>query len=159
MPGSYSRDLRERVIDAVEHEGMSRRAVARRFGVSESSAIKWVQRYRRTGARGPVGTGGHRRSVLKPHRDWLMAALAEKPDITLEVLSRRLAAERGVRADTSMLSRFFRKEGTSFKKRRSTRASRTGPTSPAAASSGASTRIGSIRVGSSSSTRHGARPT
>src|SRR3546814_15321638 len=115
MPGSYSQDLWDRVIDAVERDGLSRRAAARRFGVSESSAIKWVQRYRRTGARGPVGTGGHRRSVLEPHRNWLMAVLAEEPDITLEALSRRLAAELGVRADTSMLSRFFRKEGFRFR--------------------------------------------
>ena len=159
MPASYSRDLRDRVIDAVEVEGMSRRAAARRFGVSEASAIKWVQRYLRTGARGPVGTGGHRRSVLEPHRDWLMAALAEKPDITLDALSRRLLAERGLRADTSMLSRFFRKSGISFKKRRSTRASRTARTWPGAAPSGASTRAGSIPAGSSSSTKPGRRPT
>ena len=31
--------------------GMSRRAAARRFGVSESSAIKWVQRFERSGSR------------------------------------------------------------------------------------------------------------
>jgi transposase len=37
-------DLRNRVIDAVEKEGMSRRAAARRFGVSDSAAIKWLQR-------------------------------------------------------------------------------------------------------------------
>ena len=55
----YSRDLRDRVIDAVEVEDMSRRAAARRFGVSESAAIKWVRRFRRTGKRTPSGTGGH----------------------------------------------------------------------------------------------------
>jgi transposase len=125
MAKAYSQDLRDRVIGAVEEEGMSRRAAAAQFGVGESSAIKWVQRYRRTGERGPVGTGGHRRSKLKPERDWLLAVLADDPDITLEALSGRLAAERRVRADTSMLSRFFRREGISFKKRRSTPASRT----------------------------------
>src|SRR5215472_12345672 len=56
-------------------------------------AIKWVERYRETGSRKPVGTGGHRPSVPKPHRDFLVAARAEQPDITLEALSRRLAAE------------------------------------------------------------------
>jgi len=116
MPSSYSQDLRDRVIDAVEREGMSRRAAARRFGVSESSAIKWVQRYRRTGERGPVGKGGHRRSVLEPEQAWLEATVKATPDLTLEALSRRLLAERGVRADTSMLSRFFRRIGISFKK-------------------------------------------
>lgn len=95
---------------------MSRRGAARRFGISDSAAIKWLQRYRKTGERTPVGTGGHRRSVLRPHRGFLEAVLAETPDITLEALSRRLLAERGARADTSMLSRFFRREGISFKK-------------------------------------------
>ena len=38
MASSYSQDLRDRVIGAVEKEGMSCRA-ALRFGVSESSAI------------------------------------------------------------------------------------------------------------------------
>lgn len=132
MASSYSQDLRERVIDAVELEGMRRRAAARRFGVSAATAIKWVQRYRRTGERGPVGSGGHRRSVLAPHRAWLEATLKLEPDITLQALSRRLA-ERGVRADTSMLSRFFRREGISFKKnpaRQRARPARRRPPSP-----------------------------
>ncbi len=128
MAKAYAQDLRDRVIAAVEEEGMSRRGAAARFGVSVSSAIKWLQRRRLTGERGPVGTGGHRPSKLKPERDWLLAVIAEDPDITLDALSRRLAAERNVRADTSMLSRFFRREGISFKKRRFTPASRTGRT-------------------------------
>jgi transposase len=117
MGSSYSQDLRDRVIDAVEKEGMSRRAAAQRFGVSESAAVKWLRRFRDTGVRTPVGTGGHRPSALKPHRAFLDAALADKPDTTLDALCRRLAAELGVEADTSMLSRFFQREGISFKKR------------------------------------------
>ena len=50
MAGAYSQDLRDRVINAVVVEGMSRRAAAARFGVSGSSAIKWVERVER-GAR------------------------------------------------------------------------------------------------------------
>lgn len=99
MASSYSQDLRDRVIDAVEKEGMSRRAAAFRFGVSESSAIKWVRRWRLTGSRAPAGTGGHRPSALKPHLEFLKGVLAE----------------RSVKADTSMLSRFFRREGITFK--------------------------------------------
>jgi hypothetical protein len=58
MASSYSQDLRGRVIDAVEKEGMSRRAAGLPFGVSESSAIKSVRRWRLTGSRAPAGTGG-----------------------------------------------------------------------------------------------------
>ena len=51
-------------------------------------------------------------------QDFLEAARAEKSDITLQALCDRLhrAAERGVKADTSMMSRFFRKIGVTVKK-------------------------------------------
>jgi transposase len=65
MARSYLQDLRDRVIAAVVQEGMSCRAAARRSGISESAAVKWVQHYRKTGRRTPIGTGGHRPSVLK----------------------------------------------------------------------------------------------
>ena len=125
MAGAYSQDLRDRVIDAVEKEGLSRRAAARRFGVSDSAAVKWLQRYEDSGSRKPVGTGGHRPSKLKPHRDFIVAALKDKPDLTLEALGRHLLAQRGVRADTSMLSRFLRREKITHKKRHWWRASGT----------------------------------
>ena len=128
MGRAYSQDLRDRVIDAVETEGMSCRSASRRFGVSESSAIKWLQRYRKTGQRRPVGTGGHRPSVLAPHRDFLEVVRLEQPDITLQALCDRLAGERGVKADTGMMSRFFRREGITVKKRPSRRRSATART-------------------------------
>ena len=77
MAKAYSQDLRDRVIDAVTGAGMKCREAGRRFGVGASTAIKWVERYRETGSRRPVGTGGHRPSVLKPHRDFLVAVRAE----------------------------------------------------------------------------------
>jgi transposase len=116
VPKAYSQDLRERVIDAVERGEMSRRAAARRFGVSESVAVKWLERLEREGSRKPVGRGGHRASKLMPHREFLEAARAEKSDITLRSLCDRLLAERGVKADSGMLSRFFRRIGITFKK-------------------------------------------
>ena len=124
MPKPYSQDLRDRVIDAVERGGMRCRAAARRYEISESVAIKWLDRYRRDGSRQPVGHGGHRPSTLMPHRDFLEAARAEKPDGTLRELCDRLWSERGIRADTSMMSRFFRRIGVTLKKRRSLRGSR-----------------------------------
>jgi len=117
-------DLRDRVIDAVERGEMSRRAAARGYAISESVAIKWLERVERDGSREPVGHGGHRASKLMAHRDFLQAARTEKTDATLQALCDRLSAERGVKADTSMMSRFFRKIGVTFKKRPSSRASR-----------------------------------
>jgi transposase len=51
MPKPYSQDLRDRVIDAVERGKMSRRAAARRYEISESVAIKWLERVERHGSR------------------------------------------------------------------------------------------------------------
>ena len=123
MAKGYSQDLRERVINAVALEGMSCRGAAERFGLSDSAAIKWLQRLHESGLRTALGTGGHRPSVIKPHRDLIEAALAEKPDMTLQALCDRLFAERGVKADTSMMSRFLHREGITFKKRHWSRAS------------------------------------
>ncbi|HEY1885192.1 MAG TPA: IS630 family transposase [Roseiarcus sp.] len=116
MPKPYSQDLRDRVIDAVERGGMSRRAAARRYEISESVAIKWLERVERDGSREPVGHGGHRVSKLTPHRGFLEAVRTEKPDLTLQALCERLLSDRGVKADTSMMSRFFRRIGVTLKK-------------------------------------------
>jgi transposase-like protein len=50
MAKAYSQDLRDRVIDAVERGEMSRRAAARRYEISESVAIKWLERVERDGS-------------------------------------------------------------------------------------------------------------
>jgi transposase len=119
-----SRIRKTRVIDAVKRGEMSRRAAARRYAISESVAVKWLERVERDGSREPVGHGGHRASKLMPHRAFLEAARAEKSDVTLQVLCDRLSAERGVKADTSMMSRFFRRIGVTIKKRPLSHASR-----------------------------------
>jgi transposase len=65
MPKPYSQDLRDRVIDAAERGGMSRRAAARRYEISESVAIKWLERVERDGSRKPVGHLGRRRGFVR----------------------------------------------------------------------------------------------
>jgi transposase-like protein len=44
MPRPYSIDLRQRVVAAVEQDGLSRHEAAARFGVAVSTAIIWVAR-------------------------------------------------------------------------------------------------------------------
>ncbi len=41
MARAYSLDLRERVISAVSHDGMSCRAAARHFGIGEAPHGRW----------------------------------------------------------------------------------------------------------------------
>ena len=56
MGRAYSMDLRERVVAAVTHEGLSRRQAAARFGVSDSTAINWLKRVATTGSVAPGQT-------------------------------------------------------------------------------------------------------
>jgi putative transposase len=116
MVKPYSRDLRLRVIAAVEEDDLSCHEAARRYRISSSSAIKWLRAYRRTGRTRPRPMGGDRRSVLKPEKSWLQRLIEREADLTLAAVAARLLTERGVKADVPMLSRFFRAEGLSFKK-------------------------------------------
>lgn len=114
MPKAYSNDLRERVVRAVE-AGQSCRSAALRFGVSPSSAIKWMERWRSRGDVSPGSSRGRIRSPLHPHRSWLLGLVAAQPDLTLAEIQHRLAG-RGVTVGLGSIWRFFAREGIRFKK-------------------------------------------
>jgi len=112
-------DLRERVVAAVERDGLSRHEAAARFGVAASSAIKWVRRFRETGSVAPGQIGGHKPRILRgEHRDWLLERATR--DFTLRGLVAELA-ERGVKVDYRSVWEFVHAEGLSFKKKRAAR--------------------------------------
>ena len=115
MARAYSLDLRQRVVDAVVNGG-SCREVASRFGVSPSSVVKWTQRFRATGSAAAHSMGGRRPYALAGHRDWLLARLAQRPDVTLRGLVDELAAQ-GVVVSYYAVWHFFEHEGISFKKK------------------------------------------
>ena len=117
MGKPYTMDLRTRVVEAVEIEGMSRRQAAARFGVGESTAINWLKRVRTTGSVEPGQMGGHKPKTLSgKHRDWLLARCRER-DFTLRGLVKELA-ERGVKVDYRSVWAFVHAEGLTHKKRR-----------------------------------------
>lgn len=119
MAKALSMDLRERVVAAVLRDGMSARRAAVRFGVSESSAIKWVRRQRQTGSVAPSKMGGYKPRLLSGElRDWLLERA--RRDFTLRGLVAELG-ERGVSVDYVQVWRFVHAEGLSFKKKRPAR--------------------------------------
>jgi transposase len=113
MARAYSLDLRQRVVAAVE-DGTTRRAVADIFGISPASVVKWSQRFRASGT--AAAKGGKRPFALAEQRDWLLARIAEKPDVTLRALVTELA-ERNVKVSLYAVWHFLDKEGISFKKK------------------------------------------
>jgi len=128
MGHCLSNDLRMRVVSEVE-KGSSRRAAAARFGVSVSSAIRWVQAFRKKGTSEAKPQGGDRRSKrIEAHRVFILKTVANRKDVTLAELQ-ELLAKRGARFGLGTLWRFFDRHGITLKKRRRMRASSNAPMS------------------------------
>lgn len=115
MARPYSQDLRDRVVGSVA-SGRTCRATAALFGVSVASVVKWSQRWRSTGSAAAKQMGGWKQLMLLAEREWLLARLVEKPDLTLRGLVAELA-EHGRPASYGAVWRFFRREGITFKKK------------------------------------------
>ena len=116
MGKSYSSDLRDRVVAFVT-DGSSRRAAARRLGVSESFSVKLMQRVVKLGSAAPARQGrppGN--GKLAAYETFLIGIVQEHPDITMPELSARLKAEHGVEAQPASLSRFLCRRGFTYKK-------------------------------------------
>ena len=117
MAKPYSIDLRERVVGAVERDGLTRHQAAERFGVGISTAIEWVRRFRETGSVAPGQMGGHKpRAIRDEHEVWLRERIAEGT-FTLRGLVGEFA-ERGLKVDYRSVWNFVHDEGLSFKKNR-----------------------------------------
>src|SRR5258705_7518056 len=104
MPKSYSADLRERVIEAVEM-GASRHEAAERFEVSVSSAVKWLQRWRGSRSTAPKSRGGSV-SPLEKCAERVLTMIVEHPDLTLMETVAELRRRR-IYTSKSALSRVF----------------------------------------------------
>ena len=116
MARPYSRDLRERVVRAVEG-GLSCRRTASVFGVGIATVIDWVAVWRESGRVSAKPMGGDHNSRLKGERAWLLERIEAVPDLTLEEIRAELAA-RDIRVGYGTVWRFFATEGISFKKNR-----------------------------------------
>jgi transposase len=131
MPAAFSQDLRDKVLHACDR-GVPTAHVADVFGVS-ASWVRRVKQVRREQQRtAPLPMGGKR--FQKIDRVKLAELVAVKPDATLRELREAL----GVVCAISAIDKALRQLKLSFKKRRSTRLNKTGPTLRFAAQSGSS---------------------
>jgi transposase len=110
--------------------------------VSAATGVRWAQAWRATGTIKPGKVGGHRRSLLENERAWLLGRIEQKKDLTLHELLAELREGRGVVVCCDTLWRFLRRHDKTYKKRRSSRRSKTGPMSSAAATAGAGSSAG-----------------
>lgn len=135
MAKAYDRDLRVRVVEAIE-DGATGEAAAERFGIGKSTAGAWARLKRDTGDVTPGKQGQPVGSKLDAHADFILALVAAQADITLAEIVARLEAERGMRAASATVWYFLDRRRITFKKRRRTPANRSGKMSPPPETSG-----------------------
>ncbi len=118
MGKSLSLDIRERVVALID-EGLSCHEAARRLRISAASAVRIMQRKRRTGGVEAAPQGRPRRSKLDTVSDWLKSRVEAEPDITMPELAEVLKQEHNLTATPAMLSRhLIHRLGFTYKKNR-----------------------------------------
>jgi transposase len=116
MGRAHSSDLRGRVYAAIA-EGGSRRAAARRFGVSAATAVRLAQRQAQTGSLTPGRQGRPAGSgKLGAYREVVIGWVEADGELTLHEMAERLAAEHGLVVHHTSLSRLLRAAGFTVKK-------------------------------------------
>jgi transposase len=101
---AYSKDLRIRVIDAVDR-GVPRAVVVDQFQVSLRSIKRWLRRRRETGTLAPSPRPGPPAVKMGALRAGLLPQLEAHPDATLGEHCERWGEARGVRVSTATMSR------------------------------------------------------
>ncbi len=116
MTAPLSNDLRDRVVQAIEN-GLSRRAAAAKFDVSIASAVRWHQRFKRTGSIEPDAMGGDYHSHrAEAHAAAVFGWIDVEPDLTLVEIRDRLAKQ-GQVFSPSTIWRLLDRHGYTLKKR------------------------------------------
>jgi transposase len=111
MPKPYSEEFRIRVIEDVV-TGASRREAAEHYGIS--LVVIWAQRFVETGSVAAKPSGGST-SPLEKHARFLLALIAEQPDMTLDEIVAAMR-KRKIAGSRSAVCRFFDRRNISFKK-------------------------------------------
>jgi transposase len=111
MAGSYSTDLRSRVLAAVE-AGETSEAAARRFAVGRSTAYRWVAAARDEGRReAKQGGGGPAPRIAGEVEAALLRLVGGTNHLTLAELAAQLAETEGVRVHPTTVHRALRRAG------------------------------------------------
>jgi transposase len=116
MPRGYSRDLRERLVQAVA-SGLSVVEVARTMDVSPSSIRRWKRKAAAGVSLEPGRSPGGPRKIGPAEEDRLRAQVAAAPDATLAEHCAQWAAAGDAQVSVATMSRALRRLGLPLKKR------------------------------------------
>lgn len=120
MGKPYSKDIRERVVEAVE-EGLTQQEVAEMYKLGVRTVGRYMSLWR---SRGSVVSGakfgGHMKHKLAPHEDRVKELIAGQPDMTLEEVKEALGRD-SIEVSKSAIDRYLTFLGMSRKKNASRR--------------------------------------
>jgi transposase len=117
MPGSYSSDLRRRVLAAALDGGQPAGAVAWRFAVGRSTVYRWLGAARGEGRLEAKPMRGGPRPAIRGEGEAALRRLVEAENhLTQAELRDRLAEETGLRVHPWTLGRALRRLGFTRKK-------------------------------------------
>ena len=122
---AYSKDLRKKIVEALERRRMNKSEVARAFGVSLSSVKRYVKAVREGRSLSPGKAPGKRSKLDEKARRLLETNVEERPFAKLSDRQEYLERVAGVRVSESTLSRALRQMGFGRKKGRWVRVSAT----------------------------------
>jgi transposase len=116
---AYSKDLRLKVLDAVER-GIPRREVSELLGISLSTISRYVKLKASGRQIAPKPSPGRKAKILAnpAHKKALWRQLQENNSATLQEHSEMFEKEQGICVSVATMSRAVRKLGWTFKKDR-----------------------------------------
>jgi transposase len=125
---SYSQDLRDRVLSALEQD-QSAEKISARFEVSRSWVYLVKARYR-LGERGSRQVGGYRVSRLAGKEAQIRKWIQQTPDLSLAALCERLQKQNGIALKTTALWHQLDRWGLTYKKNVARQRARSGGRAP-----------------------------
>src|SRR5947207_4452595 len=90
-------------------------ASAEDYRLSASSAVRWLQRWRKTGSARAKSSGGST-SPLEKCANWLLALVAKQPDLTLDEVVAAMH-KRGIPGSRTAVWRFFERHNVTVRKK------------------------------------------
>ncbi len=113
---SYSLDLRQQIVKAHIEEGQNKSAVAKRFGVSRWSALRYVKRFS-AGELAATPHPGKRRLLDAKGYEQLRRQVEAHHDWSLEQHAAELSRETGIELKKSSVGNYLKRMGITYKKR------------------------------------------
>jgi transposase len=113
---AISQDLRDRVLEAYDKEGQSRKAVIERFKVSYSWFGKLLRRRRETGSTAAKPHTGNKPAPMAERVAAVTALIDQQPDATLGELRDRLNQQQQATLSRTTVGRAVRQADRPLKK-------------------------------------------